>query len=84
MVWLLAFLAIATLAFRHQDIWDNDLANLSPISQSSKALDEQLRNDLGAPDVRYLLAIRGASQEEVLQRSESAALSSAGWSRTSC
>ena len=74
MVWLLAFLALGTLAFRHQDIWDNDLANLSPISQSSKALDEQLRKDLGAPDVRYLLVIRGTSQEEVLQRSESAAL----------
>ena len=73
-VWLLVVLAIATLAVRHQDIWDNDLANLSPISPSSKALDEQLRHDLGAPDVRYLLAIRGASQEEVLQRSESAAL----------
>ncbi|MGZ8393481.1 MAG: MMPL family transporter [Nitrospira sp.] len=73
-VWLLALLAIATLAVRHQDIWDNDLANLSPISPSSKSLDEQLRKDLGAPDVRYLLVINGASQEEVLQRSESAAL----------
>ena len=73
-VWLLALLAIAALAARHQDIWDNDLANLSPISASSKALDEQLRKDLGAPDVRYLLIISGASQEEVLQRSESASL----------
>ncbi len=74
LVWLMVILAIGTLAVRHQDIWDNDLANLSPISPSSKALDEQLRHDLGAPDVRYLLAIRGSSQEEALQRSESATL----------
>ncbi len=73
-VWVLAILAVMILAVRHQDIWDNDLANLSPISQSAKVIDEQLRKDLGAPDVRYLLVIRGASQEEVLRRSESATL----------
>ncbi len=73
-LWLTAFLALATLTVRHQDIWDNDLANLSPISSSSKTLDEQLRKDLGAPDVRYLLVINGSNKEQVLQRSESAAL----------
>jgi predicted exporter len=73
-LWLMALLAFTTLAVRHQDMWDNDLANLSPISPSAKALDEQLRKDLGAPDVRYLLVINGASKEEVLQRSESAAV----------
>ncbi len=65
--------AVVALAIRYQDIWDNDLANLSPVSQSAKALDEQLRTEVGAPDVRYLLVIRGDSQEEVLRRSESAA-----------
>ena len=72
-VWVLALGAVIALAVRYQDIWDNDLANLSPISQSAKALDEQLRTELGAPDVRYLLVIRGDSQEEVLRRSESIA-----------
>lgn len=72
-LWLMALFATATLALRHQDIWDNDLANLSPVASSSKTLDEQMRKDLGAPDVRYLLAINGTSKEEVLQRSESTA-----------
>jgi predicted exporter len=72
-VWLLVITAITILAVRHDDVWDNDLANLSPISQSAKAMDEQLRKDLGAPDVRYMLVIRGTSQEDVLQRSESLA-----------
>lgn len=71
-VWLLVGGAILTLAIHHDRIWDNDLANLSPISQSAKALDEQLRKDVGAPDVRYLLVISGATQEDVLQSSESA------------
>jgi predicted exporter len=72
-VWLLVITAITILAVRHDDVWDNDLANLSPISQSAKAMDEQLRKDLGAPDVRYMLVIRGTSQEDVLRRSESLA-----------
>ena len=71
-IWVAAVLALTTLALRHDDIWDNDLANLSPIAASSKTLDEQLRKDLGAPDVRYVLIIDGTSKEEVLQRSESA------------
>ncbi len=73
LLWLITLLSLATLGVRHQNIWDNDLANLSPISSSAKLLDEQMRSDLGAPDVRYLLVLHGASQEEVLQRSESAA-----------
>lgn len=72
-VWLLVIGAVGVIAFRHQDIWDHDLANLSPISQSAKAMDKRLRKDLGAPDVRYLLVIRGENQEEVLKRSEAAA-----------
>jgi predicted exporter len=74
LLWLLALLAVGTLAVRHQDVWDNDLANLSPISSSARTLDEQLRKDLGAPDVRYLLAIQGASKEQALERSEDATL----------
>jgi predicted exporter len=72
-VWILVLGAVIVIVLRHQDIWDNDLANLSPVSQSAKAMDERLRKELGAPDVRYLLAIRGANQEEALKRSEAAA-----------
>ncbi|MGH7258019.1 MAG: MMPL family transporter, partial [Nitrospiraceae bacterium] len=43
-----------------------------PVSQSAKTMDERLRKELGAPDVRYLLVIRGENQEEVLKRSEAA------------
>lgn len=71
-MWVAAALALATLTLRHDVIWDNDLANLSPIASPSKSLDERLRKDLGAPDVRYVVTIEGANKEEVLQRSEEA------------
>lgn len=33
-------------------------------------LDQQLRNDIGAPDVRYMLLLQATDQESVLQQSE--------------
>ena len=71
-----AWTAIAAAALfvvlNHGNVWDDDLASLSPISSSSKTLDEQLRLELGAPDVRYLVVMTGTSREQVLSLSESA------------
>ncbi|HEY6084954.1 MAG TPA: MMPL family transporter, partial [Nitrospira sp.] len=72
LVWILVVAAGLTLILHRDRIWDDDLANLSPISNSAKALDEQLRSELGAPDVRYLVVINGNSREQVLSVSESA------------
>ncbi len=36
-----------------------DLENLSPVPQQARDLDEELRRQLGAPDVRHLIAITG-------------------------
>ncbi|GKS58030.1 membrane protein [Nitrospira sp.] len=71
-VWLACAVALATIIWRADRMWDDDLAHLSPIAESAKRLDEEMRRDIGAPDVRYLLVIRGATQEDVLRRSESA------------
>ncbi|MDD5403856.1 MAG: MMPL family transporter [Sulfuricella sp.] len=58
------------LAARGNTLWENDLANLSPVSQRAKELDQGLRNELGAPDVRYLIAVQGSTQQAALERSE--------------
>lgn len=58
------------LAAQGKTLWENDLANLSPISQQAKDLDQSLRNELGAPDVRYLIAVPGDSQQAALEHSE--------------
>ena len=78
--WIAAVLVAAALAFiaaRHDRLWDEDLANLTPIPEAAKALDQQLRAELGAPDLRYLLVARAdgkkeAGREAALQKSEAA------------
>jgi predicted exporter len=62
--------SVATLVFHRQHVWSHELSALSPVSRQSQALDESLRADVGAPDVRYLVVISGASQESVLEGAE--------------
>ena len=62
--------SVATLALHRQHVWSHELSALSPVSAQSQALDESLRADVGAPDVRYLVVISGASQEAVLEGAE--------------
>jgi len=76
--WVAAAVLVAAaagfIASRHDRLWDDDLANLSPLPEAAKALDRRLRGELGAPDVRYLLVARAADREAALQASEAAAL----------
>ena len=67
---LLPFAALVVLALRWDAVWETDLLALSPIPRDMVALDRDLRSGLGAPDVRYLIAVRGKSTEEVLVRQE--------------
>ena len=71
-LWLVGLVAVATvfLALGRTPVWESDLANLSAVPQQARDLDEQLRRQLGAPDVRHLVAMPGASAEDVLQASE--------------
>src|SRR5699024_8389663 len=50
--------------------WENDLASLTPVPEQALAEDGRLRGELGAPDVRYLLALEGDNAEQALQASE--------------
>ncbi len=50
--------------------WSDDLARLSPIPMHDQILDAQLRRDIGAPDLRYLVVISARDQEAALQASE--------------
>ena len=72
---LLAVVAIAAvfLVARRDTLWNDSLASMSPVKKESLQLDEQLRRDMGAPDVRYMLVLSGTSQENVLQQGEAVA-----------
>lgn len=71
--WAAALLLLASsgiLVAQRADIWNDQLASLSPVSQADVALDASLRANLGAPDVRYLVVASGVSRETVLGASE--------------
>ena len=70
---LAVVIAIGSFIFSATPLWEQDIANLSPISTKMKERDQGLRNELGVPDVRDLIVVEGASEEEALQRSEALA-----------
>jgi len=71
---LVVLLAIGSFIWSDTPLWEQDIANLSPISTEKKERDQALRNELEVPDVRDLIVVEGSSEEEVLQRSETLAL----------
>ncbi len=62
--------AVAALIVSPRPLWSNELAGLTPVPQSLQDLDARLRSELGAPDLRYALAIRAPDAESALQRDE--------------
>ena len=72
---LLAAVAVAAmyLVTQRNSLWNDSLSSMSPVKKESLVLDEQLRGDMGAPDVRYMLVLSGADQENVLQQGEALA-----------
>jgi predicted exporter len=69
MVWLAPALVVASaaaLAFVPGPFWQNDLGQLTPVPQPLLAAYDALRRELGAPDVRYLLAVEGSTEDQVL------------------
>ncbi|HYD32980.1 MAG TPA: MMPL family transporter, partial [Methylophilaceae bacterium] len=62
--------ACAILYMHRSDIWNHELSSLSPVSAADMALDARLRADMGAPDVRFVVVVSGASQETVLSAAE--------------
>jgi predicted exporter len=71
---LMVVLALGAFMWSDTPLWEEDIANLSPISTEQQARDLALRNELGGPEVRDLIVVEGSSEEEALQRSETLAL----------
>jgi predicted exporter len=66
----LVLAAVATLWLHRDGLWSRELSALSPVPAASQALDARLRADVGAPDVRYLVMIPGASEQAALEGAE--------------
>ena len=74
--WLVITLALSSLALiaiQRQAIWNSELLALSPVPIADQVLDQRLRSELGAPDVRYLIVVDGHDAEAALQAAEALA-----------
>ncbi|MDO8373066.1 MAG: MMPL family transporter [Polaromonas sp.] len=67
---VLLLAACVVLATHRDTLLNEKISSLSPVSQADIALDESLRADMGAPDVRYVVVISGGSRESVLVSAE--------------
>ena len=72
---IVLLLAASIAVYVHRsDLWNHELAAISPVSVAEQALDARLRAAMGAPDVRYLVVVSGVSREATLRSAELASL----------
>jgi predicted exporter/predicted hotdog family 3-hydroxylacyl-ACP dehydratase len=62
--------AAAAIALAPQRFWENDLERLTPVPEDLIIQDQQLRAQLGTPDVRYLIVVDAADSDGALVRLE--------------
>jgi predicted exporter len=67
--WAIAIGSLGVVFFTSH-LWEDDLSALNPVPEALKAADRDLRRELGAPDVRHLLIVRGAAREAALEQAE--------------
>ena len=69
---IVASVIVIAIALRN-GLWDDDLSNLNPLQPAVRQLDRELREQTGAPDLRYLVVASGNDRESALAASERAA-----------
>ncbi len=67
---VIAVCSLVVLGTYRERLWSHDLSALSPVPVAAQNLDAQLRADLGAPDVRYLVVISAPTEQSALEGAE--------------
>lgn len=67
-------LAAATLYLHRGALFSHEIAALSPVPLAEQDLDEQLRAELGAPDVRYMVVATASQREAALDAAQAISL----------
>jgi predicted exporter len=70
LLWGLPCLAGVALLAHRGTVWNRELAALSPIPLEEQELDERLRADTGAPDVRYVVVASARGREDALDAAQ--------------
>lgn len=63
---LVAIACAAAIAFAPGTLWENDLSKLTPLPRDLLLKDQELRTQLGTPDLRYLLVVEAADADGAL------------------
>ncbi len=66
----LVLASVATLVIAPGPLWENDLGRLTPVPPPLLRQYAALQQELGQPDVRYLMTVDGPTAEQVLAREE--------------
>jgi predicted exporter len=70
---LLLTAAMVVVVTLHADrIWNRSISALNPVARADQQLDEELRRDLGASELRYLAVLTAPDHEQGLQAAERA------------
>lgn len=67
---LIAVVALGVVMISPANVWQNDLSKLTPVPATALKQDDFLRKALGAPDVRYVIALKGKTTDAALAGSE--------------
>jgi predicted exporter len=70
---LVPLFALAALYLHRDALWSLELSSLSPVTAADQELNGQLREDLGAPDARYVVAVSAPERESALATAQSVA-----------
>lgn len=65
-----AALGFVALLLHHGSYWEDELQSMNPVPRADQLRDQALRNDMGAPDVRYMVLVRASDMESALSRAE--------------
>ncbi|MFO1418900.1 MAG: MMPL family transporter [Methylotetracoccus sp.] len=72
--WRLALALAALIAIGHLraagPLWDDDIGHLSPLAEASQRFDQDLRSELGAPDLNHVIVLVASDAEAALASSE--------------
>lgn len=66
----LAVICVGVIAFTPGALWENDLSRLTPVPNDLLQQDQELRSQLGTPDLRYLLVVETDNVDQALARLE--------------
>ena len=69
-VWAVAAAAAVLLIARSDRLWNDELVAISPLPRGAGEMDARLRSSVGLGDLRYVIAVEGATVDQALGRAE--------------